>query len=62
MNDVVRIPSSALEGPTHPPLAALLAEHLAVQIERLLSEDDCSRWIRGAYQSREGWVADFDSQ
>jgi hypothetical protein len=61
MPDVARLPPAALDA-AGPPPRERLRDHLALQLVAHFSPDECSAWIRGVYEARGGWVADFEAQ
>jgi hypothetical protein len=59
---VLRLPAAALVDPGRSagPPRRLLAEHLAVQYEGVLSRRECVGYARGVYAGRSSWVSNFD--
>jgi hypothetical protein len=58
---VLRLPATRLAAPGAGPLpVALLADHLALHFEGVLSRRECSGYARGVYAGRSDWVPNFD--
>jgi hypothetical protein len=61
MNGVLRLPATRLTAPGAGPLpAALLADHLAIHFEGVVSRRECAGYARGVYAGRSAWVPNFD--